>query len=287
MLFRSSWPFNSTITGITTGSATVVVSLTDNVFPDPVTGQVVISGVVGTTEANATWYYLAVDSNQFQLFHDVARSIPVDGTAWTAYVSGGTAIAVTFKNLSITGGNIQITANGSTTNSWLFSTNGNLTLPNAGNIVGATANNDGSLQWIGNSSGDGYGYTTLQLRPDNTLIGNDQYLIVDPTSPNHIHIRAGGTQDNSNSYLFLGGETSHFQVPAGLNPSVLVSANSAVWTFGNDGILTLPGEGVLKSVDETVTLLSLNTSTGNANSVYLGTSGGLGFMDQEIGRAHV
>jgi hypothetical protein len=40
---------------------------------------------------------------------------------------------------------------------------------------------------------------------------------------------------------------------------------------------------VIKSIDDTVTLQSFNTSTGNANSVYLGTSGGLGFSDQAIG----
>jgi hypothetical protein len=48
-------------------------------------------------------------------------------------------------------------------------------------------------------------------------------------------------------------------------------------------VLTLPGEGVIRSVDDTVTLLSFNTISGNANSVYLGTSGGLGFNDGEIG----
>ena len=123
----------------------------------------------------------------------------------------------------------------------LFRSNaGNIILPSQGNIVGATANNSGSLQWIGNSSGDGYGYTTLQLRPDDTLTG-DQWLVIDPTSPNHIHIRAGGTQDNSNAYLFFGGENSYFQVPAGSNPNVYVAANGNTWTFGVDGNLTIPG----------------------------------------------
>ena len=238
-IYTNSFPFNSTIIWIVTGSSYVSVGLADNVFPDTVTGQVIISGVVGTTEANATWYYQAIETNIFQLYHDAACTIPVAGTSWTAYVSGGTAVAVTFKNLSITGGNIQITANGASTNSWVFNTNGNLTLPNSGNIVGATANNSGSLQWIGNSSGDGYGYTTLQLRPDDTLTG-DQWLVIDPTSPNHIHIRAGGTQDNSNAYLFFGGENSYFQVPAGSNPNVYVAANGNTWTFGVDGNLTIP-----------------------------------------------
>ena len=64
----------------------------------------------------------------------------------------------------------------------------------------------------GTASGDGGGYSTLELVPDNNLYGNDQYLIVDPTGPNHIHIRAGGTQDQSNAQLFLGGENTHVTV---------------------------------------------------------------------------
>jgi hypothetical protein len=64
----------------------------------------------------------------------------------------------------------------------------------------------------GTASGDGNGYATLELVPDNSLYENDQYLVVDPTQPNHIHIRAGGTQDDSQVELFLGGERNHVRV---------------------------------------------------------------------------
>lgn len=169
---------------------------------------------------------------------------------------------------------------------WFFREDGSLNLPSQGNLVGTTPNAQGHLQWVGNSSGDGFGYTTLRLVPDDTIEGGDQYLIIDPTGPGHIHIRAGGTQDDSAAQLYLGGETSHFKVDSGLNPNVHVSANSKVWTFGSTetyGILTLPDEGILRSIGDSVTLQTLNTISGNANSVYLGTSGGLGFNDQEIG----
>jgi hypothetical protein len=161
-----------------------------------------------------------------------------------------------------------------------FSTTGNITL--SGNIVGITANNSGSQQWIGNSSGDGSGYTTLELRPDDTLLGGGQYLIIDPTGGGHIHVRAGGAQDNATGNLFIGGENSYFNLPPGANPPVSIAANSQVWTFGTNGVLNLPGEGILQSTDDSVTLRSFNTITGNANVVYVGTSGGLGFNDQEI-----
>lgn len=67
--------------------------------------------------------------------------------------------------------------------------------------------------------GDGIeNFDTIKLIPDAELhynessYGNDQYLIIDPTSPNHIHIRAGGTQDASTADLFLGGERTGVQV---------------------------------------------------------------------------
>jgi hypothetical protein len=64
----------------------------------------------------------------------------------------------------------------------------------------------------GTASGDGAGYSTIELVPDNNLYENDQYLVIDPTQPNHIHIRAGGTQDESGAELFLGGERNHVRV---------------------------------------------------------------------------
>lgn len=64
----------------------------------------------------------------------------------------------------------------------------------------------------GTASGDGYGYSTLELVPDNNLYNNHQYLVIDPTAPNHIHIRAGGPQDQSNAELIWGGEKQHVSV---------------------------------------------------------------------------
>jgi hypothetical protein len=61
----------------------------------------------------------------------------------------------------------------------------------------------------GEASGDGYGNGTIELVPDANLYQNDQYLIIDPTGPNHIHIRAGGTQDESQAYLIIGAEKTN------------------------------------------------------------------------------
>jgi len=64
----------------------------------------------------------------------------------------------------------------------------------------------------GTASGDGNGYSTLELVPDNNLYTNHQYLVVDPTAPSHIHIRAGGPQDQSNSELYFGGERTNVRI---------------------------------------------------------------------------
>jgi hypothetical protein len=64
----------------------------------------------------------------------------------------------------------------------------------------------------GTASGDGQSNSTMQLVPDPDLYANDQYLIIDPTNPNHIHIRAGGTQDESNADLILGGERNNVYI---------------------------------------------------------------------------
>lgn len=64
----------------------------------------------------------------------------------------------------------------------------------------------------GTASGDGNNYSTMELVPDSDLYANDQYLIIDPTAPNHIHIRAGGTQDDSNANLILGAELNNIYI---------------------------------------------------------------------------
>lgn len=91
---------------------------------------------------------------------------------------------------------------------------------------------------VPNSSGDGYGFSTIQLIPETGYA--DQKIIIDPTTPNHIHIRAGGAQDNSNASLYFGGENSYFNVGSGSNPSVYISSNSNQWTFNTNGVITFP-----------------------------------------------
>ena len=74
---------------------------------------------------------------------------------------------------------------------------------------------DNMIIGAGEDSGDGNGYNTIRLVPDYSLGENGQYIVIDPTAPNHIHIRAGGEQDNSNAILFLGGEKNNVSIEDG------------------------------------------------------------------------
>jgi hypothetical protein len=69
----------------------------------------------------------------------------------------------------------------------------------------------------GTGSGDGLGFSTMELVPDNNLYGLDQYVVLDPTTPGHIHLRAGGAIDNSSAYLYLGGENNNVRISDGSN----------------------------------------------------------------------
>jgi len=152
--------------------------------------------------------------------------------------------------------NVYIRSNN---NNWTFGTDGNLTIPGnvnyangvsilsglGGAVTGNISVDTGAIQFVASSSGDGNGYSTIRMIPDTNLEGTDQYLIIDPTAPGHIHIRAGGDQDSSSADLMLGGENSHVLVTAGSNPPVYIRANSASWMFGVDSSLSMPTGGNL------------------------------------------
>jgi hypothetical protein len=101
---------------------------------------------------------------------------------------------------------------------WIMNSEGQFLLPGDGYISNPVS-----------SSGDGYGNETLHLVPDSNL-SDDQRIIIDPTSPNHIHIRAGGIQDASTAELILGGEKTNVRV---VDSSGTVSVTSKVLDVTN------------------------------------------------------
>lgn len=94
--------------------------------------------------------------------------------------------------------------------------NGTLTVNgtpvSGGGSTTSIVDNNGSIVIVANSSGDGAGLSTIELIPDENVPYSDQKIVIDPTAPNHIHIRAGGQQDNSSAVLFLGGEKNHVRI---------------------------------------------------------------------------
>ena len=76
-----------TISGVTLG-ATTSLNFSDPYYANPNT-TVTITSVVGTTELNNQTYFI---NSSNELFTDAALTTPLDSSAFTAYVSGGTAV---------------------------------------------------------------------------------------------------------------------------------------------------------------------------------------------------
>ncbi len=74
-------------------------------------------------------------------------------------------------------------------------------------------------------------YQPLNIIPGPQYTGTDQYVVVDPTAPNHIHVRGGGAIDNCSAELYLGGEDNHVVVydPAG---TVRINAQTYIGAAG-------------------------------------------------------
>jgi hypothetical protein len=175
-----------------------------------------------------------------------------EGTVTLPIANGNSII-----DIATIDGNVTISVDNNYT--WNFDTSGILSTP--GNVsLSFSGCTSSEICTVPNSSGDGEGYTTLHLIPDSSLTATDQYLIIDPTSPTHIHIRAGGTQDNSGAQLILGGENSHFTVYSGENPALAAVANNNTWNFGVDGVLGFPDSTLQNTAFTTSPTLNYTTT---------------------------
>jgi hypothetical protein len=169
-------------------------------------------------------------------------------------------------SFEVTSGSNNVAKIHSGGNTWTFTNAGDLQLASGNSVISSLPNNAGDLS----------GLSTLNLYPDSST-GDDRYIIVDPTGPNHIHIRAGGVQDGSNSLLFLGGEQAYTRIDD-FNHEVQIGAYDSAnttgyyWSFGNTGTLTIPGNLVASGASPAPTLSGFSSlsaadviSVGNAN----------------------
>jgi hypothetical protein len=112
----------------------------------------------------------------------------------------------------------------------------------SGETYGWTMNSEGEFHLPGNgliwnpsnSSGDGYSGDTIHIVPNDSDNETEQRIIIDPTGPNHIHIRAGGVQDYSTADLILGGERAGVRVSDTEGTTVVQSKQEDyTWTYQN------------------------------------------------------
>lgn len=356
----TGFAFTSNVTNVdtTTIPGNVYITLANAPFGGPETGQVTISDVVGTTEANGTWYFEASEADQIQLFYSPNATNPVDGTGWPAYVSGGLAVAAGYSNLSITGGNVSVITN--TGNAWTFTDNGSTIFPTltvtrgdrTGTLTGQTILFGDSTQeailTTPNGTSDINSSQRLVINPgagyaNTTGEGGDIYLYAGRGgdaggSGGDIKIRGGlGPVNGDGGYIDItGGEADgngvggYIEMRGGQSASatggvvrieggqgrngaeanliggtgsagsggavniaggtssnglaeygnVNITSGASTWTFNNTGTLIVPGEGVVRSINDTIELQSYDTATTTAYKLRLGDNGGLYF---EIG----
>jgi len=131
----------------------------------------------------------------------------------------------------------------------------------------------------------------LELNPDETN-EDDRYIVIDPTEPNHIHLRAGGTIDASGADLFLGGEQNYVRVSDG-NTNVEIRTNDIyAWQFTNDGKLQLANNTLIyDSADGNdgfyVDPIRANNATGGNVTAYNTTTKELVSTDVKITNAGI
>ena len=240
--------------------------------------------------------YVAVTGSDAQIvtsgintwtFDNVGNLILPGNTFAVKYANGDT-VAISTGGFPLANGtsNIDIaTANGNVTvgvsgNTWTFDNTSALIFPSGAEITS---------DMTGAAIFQHEGGVTIAETNGNALTYNSVLELFD----NAIHL---GTDQQGNAYSWDFSQDGSMTVPGNISGANVITANvftalsnvsitssGNTWTFDTAGVLTVPGEGIINSIDDTVTLRSSNTSSGNANSVYLGTSGGLGFSDQSIG----
>lgn len=119
------------------------------------------------------------------------------------------------------------------------------------------------------------GNYTIVLDPANN--GNDQRIVIDPTAPNHIHIRAGGQIDQSNAELILGGELANVKVVDWSHEVIVGSANAGTettynWNFNNNGVIYGPGDSGLT----TFTKIYANSNDNSGENLRIGDDAWIG-----------
>jgi len=169
-----------------------------------------------------------------------------------------------FANVAVNvNGNVSIQAGDANgTHTWTFDTTGNLIL----------AGGDSVIQSIANSSLDrnNANVSTMVFTPDQNY--TSQSLVIDPTGPSHIHLRAPGANiDEPYANIFLGGEESSFEVGYynSSAPNLFIHSNNNTWTFDTAGTLVFPRDTGPNTTDPILNII------GGANPTITSTDASL------------
>lgn len=218
------------------------------------------------------------------LSSNVSFGVATQGNAttymnWSDDVANTSVMAAIYLNApNATPGDIHIRTGGiGNANIWQFNVDGNLVLPNGNSVIYSIANSslDPTLPNV----------STMTLTPDANY--NSQVLVLDPTAPGHIHLRAYcfSNIDDPAANIFLGGEQTAFEVTSGPNNVAKIHSGNLTWTFSNTsignvgyGVLELPGESYIRSNQDTVNIQSVDAN-GIGRGIYIGSGGGLYFWD--------
>jgi hypothetical protein len=215
---------------------------TGNVTFDDVTVQGVNQlNLSAGPDFTANLAYLQVRSG------DVASHIHLDTGNNEAYdlIVGNDA---KFVQVSSTGNIIMSSYDGNTSYTWTLDTTGNLILAGGESVIQSVANS--SLDPLNPN------VSTMILTPS---VGySSQSLVLDPTLPGHIHLRAPSANiDEPLANIFLGGEDSSFEVGYynGSIPNVFIHSGGNTWTFDNGGNLLFPRDTGPNTTDPILTIV--------------------------------
>lgn len=136
---------------------------------------------------------------------------------------------------------------------------GKITFNNGIKIIGA----------LGGSS-DGEVLDTIELVPDIDQYDGDQYLVVEPNvDESRIHIRAGGTIDDSAAKLVIGGLTTHVALSDQDTDRIIIRTKNTAedgnhaWSFTSNGAMGFPNLDI-NLQDDGVTNVELLQFANNA-----------------------
>jgi hypothetical protein len=205
--------------------------------------------IQGVNQLNLSWDPLATANLSYLQVRggDVASHIHLDTGNNNAYdlIVGDDQ---KYVQVSSTGDIIMSSYDGNTSYTWTLDTTGNLILAGGESVIQSVANS--SLDPINPN------VSTMILTPS---VGySSQSLVLDPTAPGHIHLRAPGANiDEPLANIFLGGEESSFEIGYhnGNAPNAFIHSGGNTWTFDNGGNLVFPRDTDPNTADPILTIV--------------------------------